>query len=61
MHAQDPSNKVFRKIQLVNGLVPAPYFFEKYNFNAFSIFGHFVYKDPKDITSFIIQKAVNKH
>lgn len=57
--AQDPSHKVFRN--LVDGQLPAPYLFEKYNFNAFRIFGNFTYLDPSDVTSLIKQKAMDRH
>jgi hypothetical protein len=44
---------------VLGGVVPAPFSFERYNFNAFDIFGNFKsYKNERDVLSF--SKTIDK-
>ena len=50
--ATDPNFKMFSNV--LGGVVPAPFSFERYNFNAFECFGNFKgYKNERDVLSFM--------
>ena len=50
MSAHDPNLVIFSKDSLVEDRLPAPFLFERFNFNAFDIFGTFKnYKFKNDV------------
>jgi hypothetical protein len=63
MSAHDPKHKVFSHFSLTNSSeLPAPYFFERFNFNPFEIFGWFrSFKLNNDSKTFIYSKHISKH
>jgi len=54
---QDPNFKMFSNV--LGGVLPAPFSFERYNFNPFDCFGNFkAFRNERDPSSF--QKISDK-
>ena len=63
MSAHDPKHKVFSHFSLASSSeLPAPYFFERFNFNPFEIFGWYrSFKLNNDSKTFVYSKHIIKH